>query len=346
MKMDKKYNNIKIKITRYFIGEASPEEKDLIKSWISESKENYIEFCSLRNIWEVANPTFDPATINSLSAYKKVTKNIKSKQTIPLRKILYYWQRAAAILILPLLILTVYFILADPSLLTEETTAYNEIRVPAGTSAKVTLPDSSVVWLNGGSSLTYPLNFTSSKREVKLNGEAFFDVISNPNNPFTVVAPDFRVVAIGTAFNVEAYNKSDIRAVTLSTGIINIEINTGQVIKLKPNERLVLNKFTNQYSVNHSDAEKWSSWKDGIMMFRDDELGYIFNRLNLIYSVDIQITDEYISRYLYRATFKDESLNEILDLIKLSAPIEYKDYGRQVKEDGTVARRTIKVYLK
>ena len=88
------------------------------------------------------------------------------------------------------------------------------------------------------------------------------------------------------------------------------------------------NTLTNKYTLQETDPYKWYAWKDGVMIFRNDPLSYVFRRLNLTFNVDIECKDEEIGKHIYRATFKNESLEEILRLLKLSSPIVYKEKER------------------
>ena len=199
-----------------------------------------------------------------------------------------------------------------------------EISTPFGTRSKVVLPDSSTVWLNSGSSLSYELSKWNEKRNVKLSGEAYFEVKTDTSHPFVVHTNSMNVCATGTAFNVEAYEGDSLVAVTMQEGKVGVAIKGSPHIALAPGFRMVYNKDKDNCRITEVDAYKWIAWKDGKLVFRDDSLGYVFRRLEQTFNAEIISHDKELGRQIFRATFESESLIEIMDLLKMAAPIEYK----------------------
>jgi transmembrane sensor len=330
-------------IVKLFSGKISPEENKEINDWIKESPGNKKVYSELLNLWQVTHPAFPPEKIDVEAAHKKFMEQVKEKKLIP-SEIIIWWQRIAAILIIPVLGLSGY-LLYDKSFRYNSTdTVYQEITSPYGMSSKVDLPDGTTVWLNSGSKLKYPVAFASNERKVYLSGEAYFDVQSDKNHPFLVETDKMLVKATGTQFNVEAYLTDTITAVTLIEGIVSINPGKPNENKLLPNERIILNSKTNTYRKIKTDANHWGDWKDGILAFRDEPLGDVFKKIGRSFNVNIQVKDPAISRQLYRATFDGESLDEILRLLKLSAPIQYKYTERTIQSDNKFNKKQIEVY--
>ena len=336
--------NIEPTIFKVFTGEATQEEAEVIRLWIKESEENEKQFYQLKNIWDVSNPSFDPADINVGQAYANVFSQISAESaTIVKRKtFLYYWQRIAAIIVLPLLALSAYFFISSGDE-KEYAMEYQEVFSPYGTRSFLNLPDSSKVWLNAGSSIKYPIRFADGERRVSLNGEAYFEVKSDEKNPFIVHTSEMDVRATGTAFNVDAYANDDRTAVTLVKGIVNVE-SRNKNMQLRPNERIDFEHSSEKFNLSKTDTYKWCSWKDGILAFRNDRLEYVFKRLGQMYNIDFVIKDRSVSSYVYHATFEGESLDEILYLLELSAPLRYKKHGDRKDQDNFYHKQIIEIY--
>jgi ferric-dicitrate binding protein FerR (iron transport regulator) len=210
--------------------------------------------------------------------------------------------------------------------------------------SKIDLPDGSTVWLNSGSKLKYPLAFDGKERNVSLSGEAFFKVHADKSHPFIVATQGLDVTATGTQFNVEAYASDTITAITLVEGKVDVDMSGIIKEKLKPNQRLVLNSITNNYKLTETDAQHWGMWKDGILAFRDEPLEEVFKRIGRNFNVDIKVKDPVVGKQLYRATFERESFEEILRLLKMTSPIQYKRIGRVRQPDNEYTKERIEVY--
>ncbi|MFV0417633.1 MAG: FecR family protein [Dysgonomonas sp.] len=337
--------NIELIIFKVFTGEATQEEAEAIKLWIRESEENEKQFYRLKNIWDVANPSFQPEDINLGQAYANVFSQITAESdTIVKRKsFIYYWQRIAAIIVLPLLALSVYFFISS----TDEkqyVTEYQEVFSPYGTRSFLNLPDSSKVWLNAGSSIKYPVRFADGERRVTLIGEAYFKVKSDEKNPFIVHTEEIDIRATGTEFNVDAYKEDERTAVTLVAGKVNVKSRYDKTMQLRPNERINYEHSSEKFNLSKTDTYKWCSWKDGILAFRNDRLEYVFKRLGQMYNIDFVIKDRSVASYVYHATFEGESLDEILYLLELSAPLRYKKLAERKDQDNYYHKQIIEIY--
>ncbi|MDO9634297.1 MAG: FecR domain-containing protein [Paludibacter sp.] len=340
-------NKIDIIIVRFLSGKIKSEEKIMLDEWLSESDENKQYMGHIMNLWQSAQPAFRPedidlekatsAVVSKISAIHSHRKWIQSPAIV-------WWQRIAAVLFIPVILLMGYLLNQDTDF--NSKIAHQEIFSPYGVRSKINLPDGSAVWLNSGSQLKYPVNFKSGSRNVSLRGEAFFEVKSDKRNPFVVYTDRLKVEATGTAFNVEAYATDTIVAVTLVHGIVGVNINGKHKLDMQPNQRVSFNNQSNKYQLTQTDPYKWVSWKDGVLAFRDDRLDYVFKKIGLMYNVDISVKDKEIASHLYRATFEGESLDEILNLLKLSAPIKYIHTKRVRSQSGDFSKEKIEVCKK
>lgn len=330
-------------ITAYLSGKATADQRRALEDWVRQSPDNDRHFQEMRNFWQVMNPPFNPTEIDVDAAKKKVLANIAATKRNTARILLLYWQRAAAILLLPLLIISAYLYLesADSS---NDVVQYQEVKSPHGTFSSVSLPDGTCVWLNGGSTLKYPIVFKKGERNVYLSGEGYFEVHSDKENPFIVQTDQITLRATGTAFNIEAYKADSMTSVTMVEGRIDVAFGSSKPIAMAPGERASFNNLTRQCRISRTDPYKWCAWKDGLMIFRDDPLWYVFKRVGQTFNVDIELKDASLANAPYRATFENEPLDEILRLLKLSAPIRFKQTERTLSPSGSYERQKIEVY--
>ena len=342
--MINKDSDIEIIISRYLSKEATAEDIKILEDWISATPENYRSFLSQKNVWEVSHPALNPEEIDVDSAHRKVMEQIlHPNQPVSVRpklSFLHYWQQVAAILLLPLLILSAYLYFKPASQIAE---TYQELFTPYGTWSVVNLPDGSKVWLNAGSSLKYPTQFNDKQRVVSMQGEAYFEVESDKEHPFIVKTKQLTVEATGTAFNVNAYAPDHVAAVTLVKGKVAVTLDQKKTISLSPGEKIDYNLATSLYNVNKTNTYKWCSWKDGILIFRDDPLEYVFKRLGQTYNVEFILKDAELGKYSYKATFEGESLNEILRLLEMSAPIRCKEVSNRNSNNEKFEKQRIEV---
>ncbi|MDL2255105.1 DUF4974 domain-containing protein [Parabacteroides sp. OttesenSCG-928-K15] len=332
-----------ILIISFLSGKASEEECRRLEKWVGESLENKRFFEQVRNIWQTSFPAFDPASISVEDAEKKILRQIRKERSAS-SSLWVYWQRIAAILIIPLLLLSGYLITKDYEQENEE--IWQELTAPFGMISQVDLPDGSKVWLNGGSSLQFPHRFQKKERQVSLTGEGYFEVESDATHPFVVETAHSRLVATGTAFNINAHKGDSLTAITLTNGIVDIEFGGSKPIRIQPGDHASFNTNTSRYAVRQTDPYKWYAWKDGLMVFRDDPLAYVFKRLEQTFNVEIQIREPAIADALYRATFDKESLNEILRLLELTAPIRFVYLDRTKSADNQYEKQQIEVHSK
>lgn len=257
-------------------------------------------------------------------------------------QLLTWIRNIAAILLLPLLGLSAYLyyqtsILKSKSVgLLETTTAY-------GVRTKITLSDGSEVWLNSGSTLSYPERFTEDKRQVTLSGEAFFKVKSDKDHRFDVQTSDgITVSAYGTEFNVQAYaEEPDIKA-TLAEGYIQIDqINQPDSQELIPGEQAVYSRHTQQMQVRKANLLVETAWKDGKLVFRRTPMEEIAKQLSRHFNVNIQLQGKEIFDYTYSATFTTETLAEILSLLEKTAPIRCEIIEPQQQSDLAFTRKKV-----
>ncbi len=250
--------------------------------------------------------------------------------------------RTAAAILLPLFLLHQYVI--QPMLDTAPPEMITLVSAP-GIVTKAVLPDGSEVWLNAQSELTYPQRFNGKERTVRLSGEAYFKVVADKKNRFNVVMPDdITVSAFGTEFNIYAYGDEPGYQVTLTRG--NIEVEAARLMKketLAVGQKAVLIPQTGEMTIVQADTYVETAWKDGQMVFRREKLETIAKKLSRKFGVIIQLEGDILKDYEYTATFTDETLEDILDLLKRSAPITYSISRQEQRDNNTFTQRTVTI---
>lgn len=224
---------------------------------------------------------------------------------------------------------------------------YAEVRSAAGTVIRYELPDQSVVWLNAGTTLRYPVSFRKENRQVELEGEAFFEVQADARHPFYVNTPSgLSVHVYGTAFNVNAYPDDNTLETVLEKGKVEIIVPTRQkTVKLLPGERLLYDKQNGEIIHEEVNVYEKTAWKEGKLIFRNAELDDIFKTLSRRFNVDIQYINHSGKPYRYRATFRDETLSQILDYLAKSAELKWHIEDSVQQADGTFSKSKIVVNL-
>lgn len=347
--MENEKNTVAAKIAaKYFSGNVNEDEKEYLGKWINESEENAKYFQQLANIWGTVGTDCESGQIDTARALKEVRKRISGNPAI--RRLWIAWGKIAAVLIIPLLAwnsLKLSHKTSENKIFEEP--VYNEVFATFGTRTAIKLADSSLVWLNSGSSLRYPVRFAGSQREVYLNGEAYFEVESDPEMPFIVKTNDIVVRATGTKFNILGYNSTSETAVTLVSGKISVSERDGNgrdtlLSDMVPDQHMVFDKNSGALSINNEDPYKHYSWKDGKLIFRNDPLSEVVKKLSQVFNVDIEIQGSDLGDYRYRATFQDESLSDILKLLEISSPIGFKELKRAPMDDGTFPRKKVIIF--
>uniref|UniRef100_UPI0032177411 FecR family protein n=1 Tax=uncultured Draconibacterium sp. TaxID=1573823 RepID=UPI0032177411 len=211
---------------------------------------------------------------------------------------------------------------------------YFTAHAPKGSISETVLPDGSLVILNAGSRLEYALGKNNQVNEVRLNGEAWFDIHHNPERKFVVKTSHYNVNVTGTQFNVKAYEKDEKITTTLEKGSVVIE--SGEKIllayspRLKPGEQFSLNKESQKGILSKVNTKIYTTWKDNKLIFINMDLDELFVLLERKFGVDIEILNSEILDLHYTGTIKNETILEILDLISLTLPLKYEIIGQKI----------------
>ncbi|MBK5721205.1 DUF4974 domain-containing protein [Dysgonomonas sp. Marseille-P4677] len=236
----------------------------------------------------------------------------------------------AAIISIPLIMGVSYLFLTK-----EEATpiAYNEVVATNAKVVTIILPDGSKATLYAGSSIKYPNVFKNGERLIQLDGEATFEVKSDIENPFYVENLDgTRVKAYGTKFSVRNYEDDKTISVYLERGIVDFENKSLRYpVTIKPDTKLTFNKNTKKYTIVNTTPNEYDAYEQGILIFNNKPLEEVIQRLKKVFRTNIIIESESIKEYRFTATFTDESIYQILDMLKESSPqLEWKKENSEI----------------
>lgn len=220
---------------------------------------------------------------------------------------------------------------------TRQIIQYNTITTPRGGQYKIVLADGSKVWLNAASSLRFPTAFTGEKREVKMQGEAYFEVAKNTAKPFIVSVEGITVKVLGTHFNVYAYSNENIIRTTLAEGAVSLSRRgegqpAGQTeMRLKPGEQAQLDKQTGNISVKKVNVNKMLAWKNNLFYFEDTNIKEIMGQVARWYDVEVV----YATKQLKNKNFSGiisryKNIDELLKRMELTGTIHFKVEGKVI----------------
>ncbi len=252
-----------------------------------------------------------------------------------------YYSAVAAVLLIPLIILAV--MKWEPREEGAPAKGFLTLQAPKNSRINYVLPDSSQVSLRAGGTLTIPVNFADN-RQLKLTGEAFFDVTKDARHPFVVTLPSGQVEVLGTRFIAASQDENHLEVV-LEEGQVKATVpNYADAFLLIPNQRLEV--INGKAQLENVEAITYSSWKDGKLIFKDEPFPRIVERLEEWYGIHIELSSDQLNHYSFRGVFVDESLEEVLRMMAFTLPIKYKIVERKSLPDGSYSPRRVVISKK
>ncbi len=303
-------------IARILSGESSAEDMLLLSDWLSQNQQNRSEFKKLKSYWD-AEVSYTHSVASELSL-ERLRLSIQKKEKIHRRKQLFtLWAPLAACITALIVITNLYLTKESPA--PKEAFTY----VTGSNKADVLLADGTRVVLNKNSKLTYTNEFGEILREVKLEGEAYFDVQKDSLRTFKVLVNGASVNVLGTKFNVKANTSDQSIKTTLLEGSVSFETNTKRVL-LKPHQQLIYNKLTSSVNTRLVDGDEIVAWKDDVLKYKSKSLQYIMDDLSSIYNVKIVIVNRELSRVVISGSYEqDESIDQLLTIISKSLEMKW-----------------------
>lgn len=256
-------------LIRYIDGMLTEEEAAEVKNWRAASLENEKLLEQVYFTTQVASRLKVMRTVNPDEALSRFKSRIhKKEKRLALRQVLGVIQRAAAVLFIPVFLLSAYLFIQQG----QGNVRTLAVRTNPGVVSAFDLPDGSKVWLNANSELRYPSDFNADTRTVELTGQGYFEVTKNAHKPFIVKADkDYSVEVLGTSFNVSAYKDESMIETTLVEGSVKLNVVSGgkrMTQMLKPNEKAEYQKGAGKIKVFGVNTEYDTAWKNGEIIFR------------------------------------------------------------------------------
>lgn len=305
---------------KYFSGEATPPEEAQIMDWAEASAENYREYLQERKRWNTL-----------LVNYPSVKRQIPASTTTsrPLNR----W-KVISIAATVALLFSLAWIQFGTGKATEGMQA---VLVPAGQRVQLVLEDGTKVWLNSNSSFTYPTSFGSRRREVVLDGEAFFEVARNEKRPFIVKTKRYDVKVLGTTFNVYAYAKEgSVFETSLLSGSVDVSSNHAPTRKLilKTQEKAIdINGVLQKDTIDNPDRFRW---KDGLICLDDEPFESLMRKFSAYYDIKIVIENQQTIDYRCTGKFRQS------DGVEYALKVIQKDLNFNYQRDDESNTITIK----
>jgi ferric-dicitrate binding protein FerR (iron transport regulator) len=318
------------KINQYFNGEYTEKDTSYIDDlFCDNSKERELRSLLSRQFDQLlSDDDLESKNLDHIlyRIHYDINTKLSERRESALDSFIKWTLRVAGILIIPLIVLFGIQTF-NKSSLSRQTSV--EIMAPAWSRVQFSLPDGTTGWLNSNSSIKYSGNFITD-RNIALKGEAFFNVYNNKKSPFVVKTNEVNVTVLGTRFNIASYDNEENIEVVLEEGkLVFSENDTKKSFTMSPNDLVVYNKSLKDFSTEIVQTQKYISWTEGKLVFRNDPLDVIARRLERWYNIEVEVNVPLNEDLRLRATFVDESLEEVLSLLGRSLPIKYniKDYG-------------------
>jgi transmembrane sensor len=314
-------------IARYLAGEAEGDDLVFLSEWLKADPEHRRIFEEYRRTWMSAEQVRLESAIDLDREWEEMEKKLApglpaTEEGEEVKVIRFGYTRV-------LRIAALFILLAVPAWFLYRYFAKPEQKIfhANSTIAENTLPDGSVVTLNTGSVIEYPARFTGKHRNVRLTGEAFFEVRHEPSRPFIVSGDRYNVEVIGTSFYVNTLFGSGTMEVIVKTGrvaVFNPETPDRKVM-LSPGEQAEITLATGEIVTSRIPNENYLAWKTGKLVFTATPLYRIVEMLNKAYHADIRITDSRIADCLVTASFDNQPLESVLKVLQATLHIRISE---------------------
>ena len=341
-------------LIQFLEGTIESSAQQSVEKWIAADIQHQIFLNRLREIWAHTSDLKELDLHIIAADWAKISQRIKKdKQGTTIKYAAAFWLRIAAVLIILMVLAGGYFLRERNHNVISQDIVYNEIIIPFGQKSQLILSDGTKIWINAGTKLRFPNRFGGKIREIWLNGEAFFDVAKDASKPFYVHTNDLNIRALGTSFNVKAYDDEGIVETTLLTGKIQIEKNkadgTGdKEVILEPNCKAIFIKnelvVANEKSLIAQDIKRQVnkplesrkifvaeqvkiepivSWTEGRLVFEDESFENIAKQLERRYGIQIVIDNDELKQCRYTGVLKKISVEQAMKALQLTTKFTY-----------------------
>jgi len=336
-------------LAKFFSESISDAELIELKEWLAQSPVNRKVFDLKNELWQETSAKTKADFYQADKAWEDISNKMgihRSNKVVLFKRTTYVTLIAAACAAFLLALGALGFGILRQDRIYRLMSATTVVEAPQGQRSQVTLPDSTLVTLNSGSRLEYNGLYNMKERTVKLIGEAYFDVQTNPEKPFGVEINNITVLATGTKFNVSCYPDEDRIEATLVEGSISLLFDNHEPVKLKEGQQLVHLEKSNDIIVREIIPDVYLGWKENKLRFEDTPFEEVIIKLRRNYNVDIELLNNELLELKYTGTFIDESVEEIMKMFSLVSPINYKISYRTTENDMTYKKPIIVIWKK
>lgn len=348
---------------RYCQDRYTRQDLKEIFAWFENRGFNIFRRISLNQYWKsfdqndetIKDPEYDQERMldqlhHQINIENKRAKS-QEKHFLSQPKVIQAFYRIAAVLVIPLLVLNIVLYIHSDGGLSKKDISYTEVYAPQNSKLSIILGDGTEVWLNHGSLLKYPREFSGKQRKVELVGEAYFNVAKDPSRPFHVRASELDVKVLGTSFNLSAYEDDKTVITTVEEGEVVIytmdsDNNMKPLTELKPCLQATYHKDTEENWIKRVNPEEYTGWKEGKLMLVDDPMPVVIKKLERWYNVDIEIRDPELYLYKYTSTFVHEPIQQVLELMSIATPIQYHIEQGNRMADNSYSKMKITIDIK
>ncbi len=308
-------------ITKVLANEATEADKETLVNWRNSSAENELYAKQFETIWQNANES--DAEIDVHAAWNKVEPQLKNQAPVfKLNTLMKIAASVALVFTIGLVLFKVYVLNADFTTIT----ANNE-------KQKVVLPDGSIAWLNKNSVISFSNN-QDKERNVILNGEAFFEVVKNPEKPFIITSKNAVTQVLGTSFNLIAFDTTQTVKLSVATGKVSFKstkTNLAQIV-IANEAALIdstgLNNKLSQFDINEI------TWKENKLIFNDVPLTEAIKSIEHYYGVSISVDNPLLNNCHVTCEFTNANLTQVLDDLSKILSISYSKNNNDIALSG------------
>ena len=322
-------------IVRYLSGEASDEEKQKLLAWIAQRPEHEQQFLAAKKLVEMSDTHFATRGATSLDIdvaqeWNYFVDSIEKKKETPLRSIAATqpffsgnWLRIAASVALILVSSAVVYFFVKKNDVYYQT---------ANNTLTVSLPDGSSAILNEYSELAYSTTFGEKNRQVKLKGEAFFNVEPDKQKPFIIDVNQTKVEVVGTSFDVRAYEDAEAVEVVVQTGIVKFSAPSAKTeVTITAGQKGIYSKAKQHINSFANEDPNFNAWNTRTIVFTEDNLRTVVETLNKTYRANIVATGEISATCVVTVTFDHQTLEAVLTVLKTTLNLTYRINGNRIE---------------
>lgn len=317
-------------IVKYLQKELSEPEAEELRLWLEESPSNRRSFENIVGLWSLNPSDIDYSKMKIWAKMEEVEETVVKRMHPSHFKGRARWRERIAVAALFLITLgaSLWAVLYSDqfqSVVTNKHLVMLEKHAGFGQKLTFSLPDGSVVKLNSGSKIIYPEHFSGDKREVILEGEAFFDVKQDTIKRFFVRSGNVEVQVLGTAFNVHSYTDQENIMVAVKRGKVDVKPADQEAISLVASEMVVYNSGSGDVKTYDIHDERLVfGWIDKKLVFQDNHLDQVLTTISRWYNVSFNMKSKPESTKTFTGVYNNPTLNDVMSSLSYSYEFQYK----------------------